>query len=81
MTVSDMYRIRVLIRCKDGKLLRVNENVQFFYDQQGNVCSLLRVPVFRNRAHELTLVWCVCVCVVLCIMLCVMLCVCVCVGW
>lgn len=36
MTVSDMYRIRVLIRCKDGKLLRVNENVQFFYDQQGN---------------------------------------------
>jgi len=49
MTVSDMYTIRVLIRCKDGKLLRVTENLQFFYDQQGNV--RLRVPIFRNRAH------------------------------
>ena len=49
MTVSDTVRIRVLIRCKDGKLLRVNENLQFFYDQHGNVCTLL--PIFRNQAR------------------------------
>jgi hypothetical protein len=37
MTVSDIYRVRTLIRCKGGRLLRVNENVQFYYGHCGNV--------------------------------------------
>jgi hypothetical protein len=37
MTSGDVFSFSPLVRCKDGRLLRLADRSQFFYDHDGNV--------------------------------------------
>jgi hypothetical protein len=37
MTSGDVFSFCPLVRCKDGRLLRLADRSQFFYDHDGNV--------------------------------------------
>jgi hypothetical protein len=39
MSVSPVFEINCLIRCRSGRLLRTQDKTQFFFDEQGNVQS------------------------------------------
>ncbi len=37
MTSGDVFSFTPLVRCKDGRLLRLADRSQFFYDHDGDV--------------------------------------------
>lgn len=37
MSVSPVFEINCLVRCRSGRLLRTQDKTQFFFDEQGNV--------------------------------------------
>jgi hypothetical protein len=43
MTAGDVFSFSPLVRCKDGRLLRLADRSQFFYDHEGNVRPVLPV--------------------------------------
>ena len=40
MTASDVFSFSQLLRCKDGRTVRLDDQSQVFYDRNGNVLSL-----------------------------------------
>jgi hypothetical protein len=40
LTSSDVFTFRALMKCSGGRLLRITENVQFFYGANGTVRSI-----------------------------------------
>jgi hypothetical protein len=61
MSVSPVFEINCLVRCRSGRLLRTEDKTQFFFDHQGNVhCAILSPLIAQRLISEVA---CVCVCV------------------